>query len=303
MEAKLLKSPNSSHDLLLIRLDDQSLSYLNNGSPIRVAFFMDNNEDLPWYKRKCMVAMIGKDLDFDKYKADPGEVFKNGMVDKGYLVDYINRMKKKLFQVAMEELGAFDVPLQIPGHSQINPGDIINIEKAEQEDIPISLEEIQEKPKECLSAPQVLEMLNISRAVLYKFIRQKKIKAEFSTLLGWSFIRSDIEKVLEEKPEFLTKIWNNPCSIKNRENSQRNLVYDNEEYIHIKRVETVLNLSDTTIKKYIKLGFIKYKKDPHKEYYVSKNHLNELKANPPDWLRKSWINSGNNKEETVRWKK
>jgi hypothetical protein len=295
MKAKLLRTTDK-YDYLLVSIDDPGLSYLAEGIPIRIAFFADNNEDLPWYMRRCMVAVIGKKLDFDQYKSYPSDIFKDGIVDKSYLVDYMNKMKAKFIQMTARELKALNIPIQI-GNIEQNLVDLEPKKEIQPRILPEILEIDPERPKEpeeYLKTSQVLEMLGISRAKLLNLIRQGKIKCR-TDLLERLFFKKDIEKLLEEKPDFLTRAWSYYGSVKNRES----IIYDNEEYIHLQKAQTILNLSRNSIEKYIKLGFIaNYKKEPRRAYYISKRYMDELKANPPDWLKKAWIYYDEEKQTT-----
>lgn len=284
MEARLFKSNhNNDCDYLLVSLDEQSLTYLNDGSPVRVAFFIDNNENFPWYKRKYMVAIIGKDLDFERHKIYTKGLFRKGLVDKSYLIDYIRKLKQKLYQIAMQELEVFDKQLKLKDYSYRKLKD-------SKENFSEPLEVISEavkEPKEYLNTTQASEILNISHCTLLKLAKQEKIKGEYN-ISGWSFIKSDIKRLLKEEPEFLKKIWNNARSYEKKGKKSYKLIFDNEVCLHIKNAEKILNLSDTTIRKYIKLGLIKYKKKDNTDYYIPETHIKELKANPPDWLKNSW---------------
>ncbi len=278
MEAKLLKDrPVSNCDYLLVSLDDQSFSYLNDGVPVRMAFFVDDNDNLPWFKRKTMVAIIGKNLDFEKYKFYARGIFKKGLVDKSYLIDYINKMKKKFVQMAMQELDVLDIPGQITTKAMI-------------ENMPDSLgapEEIPEEPKECITMLEAAKMLNVSTGTMQNFLRTGNLKGEHDGW-GWKFVKSDVENLLKEKPEFLVKIWNSGRSYKKRGRNDGEIVFEGERYIHRNRAAEIINLSGSTIGKYAKAGLIRHTRVSGSDFYVSINHLKEIKANPPDWLKKSW---------------
>jgi excisionase family DNA binding protein len=198
MEAKLLKNSSSkdSCDYLLISLDDQSFTYLEQGNPVRVAFFVDDKEGLPWYERKYMVATIGKNLDFKKYKTQPDQAFRKGLVDKSYLIDYINKMKQKLIKMALQDLETIDIT---------NTTQLILNEPEE---------------PEWLTTAEAAEVLNISKRSLLNLVRKKKIKGEFDNANGWIFLRSDIQEILNSKPAFMKKIWKAPNSIAKRTSGQ-----------------------------------------------------------------------------------
>lgn len=275
MDAKLLKDPNNKCDYILVSADDQSLSYLNSGNPVRVAFFTDNNEGLPWHKRKAMVVIIGKDLDFEKHKVYTKGFFKKGLVDKSYLIDYIQKMKKKLIQMAMQELDVLDIPEE-PVTAKLMI-----------ESMPETQEEIVEELKETINATQAAEMLNVSLSTISNLAKKGLIKGEHNGF-GWSFVKPDIENIIKEKPDFLRKIWKHSKSIIRGNKYDEDIVKDNEVFIHIRKAEKIINLSRTTITVYAKRNLIRNLKERGKDYYLSRKHMEELKANPPDWLKKSW---------------
>lgn len=287
MEARLLKdSPAKTNacDYLLLSVDDQSFSYLNSGLPVRIAFAVDGNDHLPWNERKCMVVVIGKSLDFERYKHHKEDIFKKGLVDKSYLVQYIAQMKKKLVQLAVDELEIFDKQLQLEGAV------LDNKEEAKQDPQPKPLEitlETGQEPKEYLALAQAAEMLQVSHCTLLNLAKEGKVKGECDGN-GWYFIRSDIEGLLRESPEFLVKIWNSRQSIKMNGGVPKEITFNKGKYIHIKSAEGLLNLSCTTIERYVKAGLVKNKKVPGSAYYLSLKHIGELKVHPPDWLKKSW---------------
>ena len=287
MEARLLK--DNACDYLLVSLDDQSFNYLNSGMPVRMAFAVDNNEHLPWHQRKCMVAIVGKNLDFERHKVHKEGILKKGLVDKTYLIHYIAQMKKKLVQMATDELEIFDKQLQLEDHSMLESETTQNKE-IEPKPAPKPLEftvEVVKEPKEYLSAVRAAEMLNLSHHTLLGLAKTGKIKGERDSL-GWHFIKADIENILKERPEFLTKIWNDCRSINKKRPGAKEIVWGKERYIHISKAEKILTLSDTAIRKYAKIDLIKHQKKPGKDYYLSLRDMEKLKANPPDWLKKSW---------------
>jgi hypothetical protein len=196
MEAKLLKngSGKDSCDYLLISLDDQSFTYLEQGNPVRGAFFVDNKEDLPWYQRKYMVATIGKNLDFKKYKTQPDQAFRKGLVDKSYLIDYINKMKQKLIKMALQDLETIDIT---------NATELISCEPEE---------------PEWLNTAEAAGLLNVSKRSLLNLVYKKKVKAELDKANGYLFLKSDLEDVIKDKPKFITKIWNCTKSVKRKRN-------------------------------------------------------------------------------------
>lgn len=283
MEAKFLKDPDNKCDYVLVSADEQSFTYLNQGNPLRVGFFIDNNENLPWHKRKAMVVIIGRDLDFERNKVYKEGFFKKGLVDKSYLVDYIQKMKKKLIQMAMQELDVLD----IPGEPMTTNLMIENMAEP--------MEEIIE-PKNYISTDEASEMLNVSYCTITNLVKRGMIKGEHNGN-GRCFIRADIEKLLQEKPEFLKKIWNDGRSITKKEPYSKELIRGQEKYIHIRRAQALLKLSENTINKYAEAGLIRAYKQDHEKYYISTSHIEELTTNPPDWLKKSWSYFNNNKAE------
>jgi hypothetical protein len=284
MEAKLLKDPDNKCDYVYVSADEQSLSYLNSGNPLRVAFFTDNNENLPFYKRKAMVVIIGKDLDFKKHKTYKAGFFRKGLVDKSYLIDYIQKMKKKLIQMAMQELDVLDIPEE-PMTAKLM---IENMQEPQ--------EEIMEKSGETIDRAQAAEILNVSPMTISNLAKKGLIKGQHNGF-GWSFVKSDIENIIKEKPDFLREIWNHSKSITKREPYSKEIIEGNETFIHIRKAEKIINLSRGTITLYAKRGLIRHKKEHRKDYYISLKHMGELKANPPDWLKKSWRYFNNSKAE------
>ncbi|MEW6008862.1 MAG: hypothetical protein AB1629_04430 [Candidatus Omnitrophota bacterium] len=285
MEAKLLKDPNSKCDYVLVSADEQSISYLNSGLPLRIAFFIDNHGNLPWYKRKAMVIVIAKDLDFEKQDIYKKGFVKKGLVDKSYLIDYIQKMKKKLIQMAMQELDVLDIPEE-PMTTNLM---IENITEPEPQ------EEISE-PKEFINANEASEMLKVSYPTVINLAKKSMIRGEYNSC-GWCFVKSDIEQLLKDKPEFLRKIWNDPKSVSKRESYYSDKSIDNELFVHIRKAEKIIKLSKTTITLYAKRGDIRNIKERGKDYYISVKHMEELKANPPDWLKKSWSYFNNGKKK------
>ena len=283
MEGKFLKDPNNKCDYVFISADEQSFTYLNQGNPLRIGFFIDNNENLPWHRRKSMVVIIGKDLNFEKHKTYKEGFFKKGLVDKSYLVDYIQKMKKKLIQMAMQELEVLDLPGE--------PMDT----KAMIEDMQES-PEVVEEPKEYINLAKTSEMLKVSQCTLRNLAKRGIVKGE-NTGNGWYFVKSDMEDLLKEQPGFLTKIWNGRRTITKGERRNTKIIDGEDVYVHINRAKEILNLSEGTIVKYVKLGLIRHKKESGKNYYISVKHTEELKANPPDWLKKSWSYFNNNKTQ------
>jgi hypothetical protein len=209
MEARLFKNNPGNCDYLLISLDDQGLFYLNQNMPLRVAFFVDNNENLPWYKRKCTVAVIGKNLDFEKHSAYTDGVFKHGLVDKSYLISYMKDMKKKLVKMAMDEMDIFDQQLQLEDRTQEA------IQESEQESMAQPLEIISEpveEPKEYINTYEASKILRVSYDTVVNLAKNGKIKGEHDST-GWYFVKPDIEGILKDRPEFLTKVWKHSQSI------------------------------------------------------------------------------------------
>lgn len=283
MEAKLLKDPGNKCDYILVSADEQSLSYLNSGSPLRVAFFTDNNEGAPWYQRKAMVMIIGKDLDFEKHKVHREGFFKKGLVDKSYLIDYIQKMKKKLIQMAMQELDVLDIPEEpMTGKLMI-------------ENMQESREEVIEGPREMIDATQAAALLNVSYMTVTNLAKKGLIKGEHNGF-AWSFVKSDIENITKEEPEFLRKIWKHSKSITRGNKYDEDIVKDHKVFIHIRKAEKIINLSRTTLTVYAKKGLIRNLKERGKDFYISIEHMEELKASPPDWLKKSWRYFNNGKE-------
>ncbi|MFA5090865.1 MAG: helix-turn-helix domain-containing protein [Candidatus Omnitrophota bacterium] len=283
MEAKLLKDPDNRCDYVLISADEQSLSYLNQGSPLRVGFFTDNNEGLPQYKRKSMVVIIGKDLDFSRHNIYKEGFFKKGLVDKSYLIEYIQKMKKKLIQMAMQELEVLD----LPGESIDTKAIIENIEE--------SPEAITE-PGEYIHAAQAAEILSIAASTMANLAKKGLIKGEHNGF-SWTFIKSDIENLIKEQPDFLTKIWKHCRNITKGRQYDKEIIKGEDKYIHIRKAKVLLALSENTIKKYAKAGLIQCIKENHKKYYISIKHIEQLRANPPAWLKKSWSYFAKNRVE------
>lgn len=301
MEARLEKdTPNNSCDYLWVSLDDQSFSYLNQGLPVRVAFAVDNQEHLPWNRRKCMVVTVGKDLDSAKHKIYKNSAFLKGLVDKAYLLDYINRMKQKLVQMAMQELEVFDDTLKL---NYPDTAEAV-IELVDKKEDPRSLEVVKalpgperaQEPKEYLKKKQVAEMLKIAPETVLNLAKKGLIKGEQDDF-GWNFPKEHIESLLENKPEFLVKIWDSRQRIKRSGGVPKELTFGKERYIHLRSAEGLLNLSYTTIQQYVKAGLIKNKKVPGSSCYLSLRHIDKLKANPPDWLKKSWRYFNNQRQE------
>lgn len=292
MEARLFKKDSKDCDYLLISLDEQGLFYLNQDMPLRVAFFVDNNENLPWYKRKCTVVVIGKNLDFEKHKVYTEGIFKHGLVDKSYLISYMKDMKKKLVKMAMDDMDIFDKQLQLDDHTQEA------VQESEQESrtepLEITAEPVEEL-KEYINTTEVSEMLKLSSTTVVNLAKNGKIKGEHDSC-GWYFIKQDIENLLKEQPEFLTKTWKRSRSVTRKEPYSEEIIEGNEVFIHIRKAEKIINLSRTTIALYAKKGLIRHKKEHRKDYYFSVKHMEELKANPPDWLKKSWSYFNNGKE-------
>lgn len=293
MEAKLFKKNPGNCDYLLISLDEQGLLYLNQGMPLRVAFFVDNNENLPWYKRKCTVAVIGKNLDFEKHSTYTEGIFKQGLVDKGYLISYIADMKKKLVKMAMDEMDIFDQQLQLEGRTQEAVQESEQESKAEPLEI---ISEPVEEVKEYINTTEASEMLKVSYMTIVNLAKSGKIKGEHNSC-GWYFIKQDVENFLKEQTEFLTKIWKHSRSITRSGGYLKEIVRDNDKYIHVREARALLNLSEATINKHAKAGLIRCLKEGYKKYYISLGHIEELKANPPDWLKKSWSYFANSKQE------
>lgn len=209
MEARLFKKDSKDCDYLLISLDDQGLFYLNQDMPLRVAFFVDNNENLPWYKRKCTVAIIGKNLNFEKHKVYTEGIFKKGLVDKSYLISYVKDMKKKLVKMAMDEMEIFDEQLQLEDRTQEA------IQESEQESKSEPLEiasEPVEETKEYINTAEASKVLKVSYMTVLNLAKNGKIKGEHDST-GWYFIKSDIENLIKDEPDFLTKIWKHSRSI------------------------------------------------------------------------------------------
>lgn len=292
MEARLFKKDSKDCDYLLISIDEQGLFYLNQDMPLRVAFYLDNNKDLPQHKRKWMVAIIGKNLDFERHKTYTEGPFKRGLIDKSYLISYIADMKKKIAKMAIDEIDTFEDQLQLEDHTQ----EVLQASEEQSEPEPLEvISEPVEEPKEYISTDEASEILGISYPTLANLVNKEVIKGE-NNGNGWYFVRADIEKITKEQPEFLTKIWNDPKSLRSMEKINAELIFDNERYYHIDRAQKIIGLSANTIKKYVKLGLIRHKKERGKDYYVSTKHMEELKANPPDWLKKSWSYFNNGKE-------
>ena len=285
MEARLFKNNPGNCDYLLVSVDEQGLLYLNQGAPLRVALFVDNNEDLPWHKRKCMVAIIGKNLDFEKHKVYTEGIFKRGLVDKSYLISYIADMKKKLVNMAMEEMDIFDKELQLEDHTQEAVQE--NDQESRAEPLEISVEPVEEEPMEEINTLQVSEMLNVSPMTVTNLTKRGLIKGEHSSF-EWSFVKLDIENLLKEQPEFLTKIWKHSRSINRSGGYLKEIVKDNEKYIHVREARALLSLSEATIAKHAHAGLIRCLKEARRKYYISLSNIGELKTNPPDWLKKSW---------------
>jgi hypothetical protein len=291
MEARLFKKDSKDCDYLLVSLDEQSLFYLNQDMPLRAAFFVDDNSDLPWYKRKCTVAIIGKNLDFEKHKGYTEGVFKRGLIDKNYLISYMKEMKKKLVKMAVDEMEIFDQGLQLEDHTQeaIQASE----EKSKSEPLEIISEPVEE-PEEEIDMLEVSKMLRVSPMTILNLTKKGLIKGEHSG--SGFFIKSDIENLLKEEPDFLKKIWNHSRSLSKREQYSEELKDGDEVFIHIRKAEKIISLSRTTMTLYAKIGLIRNKKERGKDYYISIKHMEELKANPPDWLKKSWSYFNNGKE-------
>ncbi|MDD2927691.1 MAG: helix-turn-helix domain-containing protein [Candidatus Omnitrophica bacterium] len=291
MEARLFKNNPGNCDYLLLSVDEQGLLYLNQDMPLRVAFFVDNNQDLPWHKRKCMVAIIGKNLDFEKHKVYTEGIFKRGLVDKNYMISYIKEMKKKIVKMAMDDMDIFDKQLRLEDHTQeaIQASE----EEAKAEPLEITSEPVEEI-KEEINALQVSKILNVSPMTVTNLVKKGLIKGEHNGA-EWSFIKADIENLLKELPDFLTKAWKHSRSIARSGGYLKEIVRNNEKYIHIREARVLLSLSEGTITKRVQAGLIRYIKECSRTYYVSLSHIEELKANPPDWLKKSWSYFTNSK--------
>ena len=106
MEARLLRNDECpAYDLMLLSIDEYSLRTLSRGDHLRVAFFTDNRDDLPWYKRNCMVSVIGKNLDLENQERVWKEKdSKEGYVDKNYLFASIKEVQERLLATVMKEL-------------------------------------------------------------------------------------------------------------------------------------------------------------------------------------------------------
>ena len=248
-----------------------------------MGFYTDNKEGALWYQRKSMVVIIGKDLDFEKHKVYKEGLFKKGLVDKSYLIEWIKKMKRKLIQEAIRDFDALDIPGE-PTSAQLL---IEHMQEPQQEVI--------EEPRETIEAAQAAEMLGIGYCTLTNLAKKGLIKGE-NNGSGWNFIKSNIETLLRDRPEFLLKIWNNPKSLRRRGKIYGSLIFEGEQYLHVKRAQKIINLSYNTIIKYAQQGLIKHRKESGKDYYISVPYMEELKANPPDWLKKSWRYFNNGKE-------
>lgn len=296
MEARLFKNNPGNCDYLLVNVDEQGLLYLNQDMPLRVAFFVDNNQDLPWHKRKSMVAIIGKNLDFEKHKVYTEGIFKRGLVDKNYMISYIKEMKKKIIKMAMDDMDIFDKQLRLEDHTQ--EAVQANEEESKSEPLEVTSEPVAEEPKEYIDTVGACEILKVSQMTLLNLANKGLIKGEHNGF-GWSFAKLDIENLLKDQPEFLTKIWKHSKSITRSGGYLKEIVRDNEKYIHVREARILLSLSEATITRHAQAGLLRCFKDNHKKHYISFGHIEELKANPPGWLKKSWSYFNNSKVDVA----
>lgn len=301
MEAKIFKDKKQpSFDLMAIKIDEYSLAHLKQGHPLRVAVFTDDREDLPWYKRSCLIINIGSNIDLtQEERLWKDKLAHDGIVDKSYLLTSIREVRDKfvaMFQKELEVLGIMKLAdpdekiakTALPSH--------FNPQEFTVDDLMSSANKINDRQINLQESAQALSLSTLS---LSKLAKSGKVKGQHGVYFsGWSFLESDIKKILEEEPEFLKKIWNHNASLKNhpQDPADKEITFNNRIYLRAMAWPSILKLSLSTIQKYINQGLLTNLVIYKNKKYLPKDYLEELSRNPPSWLKKSWRYFNNSKE-------
>lgn len=155
-------------------------------------------------------------------------------------------------------------------------------------------EEWDAKQKEALDNPPIrlreaAEILGISTQTLIKLAKEKRVNAKHERRLDWFFKRKEIE-ALKDSIQMLVKIKRRPygrkaCRMVNTDPGDR--------YVPPLQLERkgIIPLTYNTLLSHAKKGHIRFKvitlSKSKPMYFLSVNHLEELLANPPDWLKKA----------------
>ena len=213
MKAKFFKTESGKlkYDITAVSIDDYSFGHLKQGLPLRVVFFTDNNDHLPWYERDCMVFEIGLNLNLDEYEQNWHErTCKDGLVDKRYLMTSIYEIRDNLLSGLTKELKIIGIDTGTTNGKKVQaiPFSKKDIEEADFCSVDESNQELK-----YIDKARAAKILGISQSSLISLAKKGLIPGEHEPGIDWLFVRSHIESILRQKPEFLKKIWMHSCSV------------------------------------------------------------------------------------------
>lgn len=274
--------------MLIVRIDEHSFNYLQQGLPIQAAFYTDNDDHLPWYQRKSMIVYIGKNLDLDAHE----KTFKDkephqAIIDHTYLFQSIQNIRAKLINVLRKEL----LQLGVSPENLNHPPVIENIPAAI---VPVEIKPEINSPEDRghkVSLEESAKLLRISKKQVVYYAGKGLLqgwKDQYG--LDWQFEKEDLISILKSKPKFLKKAWRQ----KKFHESKKLIIVKRKKYIRLTDAMPILKLSYLTLLRYIKSGQLKTIQN-ERSHYIHKTYLDKIIKDPPDWLKKSWIYFNNPK--------
>lgn len=147
----------------------------------------------------------------------------------------------------------------------------------------------EEKHNPTINTREAAELLGIHVSTVIKFIKRKLLKGEKSGLFGWQFKKNEVEAFRRFLPDLIRRrIKRYARKISKSFNTDPEDLYLSPLELEKRGISPV---NANTLIGHIKKGRIEHKiycaVKGKKFYYVRLNHLKELLANPPDWLKKS----------------
>ncbi len=287
MKAKFFQTEEgkSKYDVIAVSIDDYSFGHLKQGLPLRVAFFTDDKEHLPWYERDCMVFEIGLNINLDEYEQKWHErICKDGLVDKRYLMTSIREIRDNLVGVFTKELEVIGIGMH--GNHKRGAEAIPFLEKDIQEATFYSAGESTEETKN-IDKKQAAQILGIGHLSLTSLAKRGLIPGEYEKGLGWSFERSHIESILKQKPEFLRKLWQHSHSVNRKSPVSAKEEFTGKIILSLDYASEILSIEKHILMKLAKEGEIpaEFNKDMG-EWFFIKSDFEKLQIEKPALLLK-----------------
>ncbi len=279
MKAKFFKTPRgrSVYDIVSINIDKYSLSHLQRGEPLKIAFFTDDKTHLPQYKRDIMVVQLGLNINLEEQE----NVWKErdceeGIIDKSYLMASIEDIRQNIMGLVINELkviGVAGLPME---------------ESKKVIDIDVT-------PPKYIDSKEAMKRLSLSKSTFLGLVKKGKIKGieRYTPDGGWGFLEDDIEKLRKRKPEFLKKIWRRPYSVKSKDlkkvcekgYSQNNLLKGVDICVSLEGASRLFSVEKDILLKLVKEKKVnKISSDDSEEMLFDKAYLEKVFNRNPEFL-------------------